>query len=77
MNAAIEITNLKYRYHDGTEALRGVSFRVAPGECVALARPERFRQIHAAAALERHFAGKIVRRRRGKNSWRTGHAGKS
>ena len=77
MNAAIEITNLKYRYHDGTEALRGVSFRVAPGECVALARPERLRQIHAAAALERHSAGKIVRRRRGENSGRTGRAGKS
>lgn len=32
----IDASDLRYRYPDGTEALRGVTFRVLPGESVAL-----------------------------------------
>jgi branched-chain amino acid transport system ATP-binding protein len=37
--AAVEVRNLHYHYHDGIEALRGVSFKVEEGQCVGLIGP--------------------------------------
>ena len=36
MQPLIEVAGLSYRYEDGTHALRGVDFRLEPGESVAL-----------------------------------------
>jgi len=39
MTAAIEVRRLSYRYHDGTEALKDVSFSIEPGQCIGLLGP--------------------------------------
>ncbi len=38
-NEAVRVENLRYRYPDGTQALKGVSFRIVEGESVALVGP--------------------------------------
>ena len=39
MSVALEVRNLSYRYPDGTEALRNISFTVEEGECIGLIGP--------------------------------------
>ena len=36
MQPLVEVAGLTYRYEDGTEALKGVNFRLMAGESVAL-----------------------------------------
>ncbi len=39
MSAAIEVNDLRFRYPDGSEALRGISFAIEENECVGLIGP--------------------------------------
>lgn len=39
MKGAMRVEDLRYRYADGREALRGVSFKVEAGQCVGLIGP--------------------------------------
>ena len=39
MSAALEVSNLRFRYPDGSEALQGITFAIAEEECVGLIGP--------------------------------------
>ncbi len=39
MKPALEVRDLRFRYHDGKEALRGISFSVHKGECLGVIGP--------------------------------------
>ena len=65
--AAIEFDHVWFAYKDEDWVLRDVSFRVEPGETIAVVGPYRRRQDHAdqpAAAFLRRAAGQRANRRR-------------
>jgi energy-coupling factor transporter ATP-binding protein EcfA2 len=69
MTPAMEVRDLRFRYADGTEALCGVSFTVAPGESVGIIGPNGA----GKSTLLLHLNGLLPEQHAGHSSSRDGH----